>query len=341
MEVCSLYRYERGNDSLVLVATCGLDPDSIETVRMGVGRGPDRFRRTEAGAGDGGRCARPSRATSTFRRPAKSATTLFSVCRFSTSGRRSACSSCRPRGAAASPATRCDCSRPSPFRWAGCSPRSRLLRESGDARRKSDAAFKTRMLDAIKRLQSYERKRDQRAAGAPDRHATLRLAGGAGFRHRPRPSARSGRQPRQRSETSQRRRLDQARERALSAPRWIARSRRSSVSKRACSVPSRRSMPALFDTQRLMLRTTTYLGRSTRRIEAGIDAEPALEEVVVGLVDQLHRAGRRVHAGSRLRHQGHRSAGSAQPPRCRRAQPLLCRRGDPGVRTICRFPISS
>ena len=81
-EVCSLYIFDPKKNRLILVATMGLDPESVGKVSMATGEGLDRFGHRADEAGDGGRCPRTSSVTNIFRKPTKNISTRSSACRY-------------------------------------------------------------------------------------------------------------------------------------------------------------------------------------------------------------------------------------------------------------------
>ena len=283
MEVCSVYRYDAANDNLILAATRGLDSDSIGTVEMGVNEGLTGFvieRREPVMAVDA--LAHPrykyfpetgeERYHSFLGVPILDNRRVRGVIVVQTSRRRRfTLDELRLLKAVAVPV-------------GGILAQLELL-ESLETKEEESQKYKNRMLVAIKRLQGFERERE--TSRRPRRETAIRLVGwpaapgfGIGRAHLLAPVVSLGGAPVKRV-TSTKREL--ARFRAA-----VDRSIEEIVRLKARVQRSYPEIDAgLFDTQRLMLCDDNLLRPIAERVEAGINAERALEEVVVALVDQF------------------------------------------------------
>jgi phosphotransferase system enzyme I (PtsP) len=284
MEVCSLYRYEKSNDSLVLVATCGLDPDSIESVQMDVGEGLTGFVvQTGEPVMAIDALAHPrykyfpetgeERYHSFLGVPIFDKRETLGVLVVQTSRRRRFTrDEVRLLKAVAVPV-------------GGLLTQQRLL-QSLESKEEERRSYQQRLVDAVKRLQSYERK--QTPARAPGRLTTVRLSGfpaapgfGIGRAHLLVPAVSFGHLPKRRTASGRKR----------EAARFAAALERSSEEIVRLKARVQRSYPeidaALFDTQRLMLQDENLTRPVEEKIAAGSGAEAALEEVVSGMVERF------------------------------------------------------
>ncbi len=283
MEVCSVYRYDSESDNLILAATRGLDPESLGAVRMGVNEGLTGFvieRREPVMAVDA--LAHPrykyfpetgeERYHSFLGVPILDNRRVRGVIVVQTSRRRRfTVDELRLIKAVAVPI-------------GGILAQLELL-ESLETKEEESKAYKSRMLVAIKRLQGFERERE--TTRRPRRETAIRLGGwpaapgfGIGRAHLLTPVVTLGSAPVKRVASTKREiaRFQAAVDRSIEEiDRLKARVQR--------SYPEIDS--GLFDTQRLMLSDENLLRPVSERIEAGINAERALEEVVVALVDQF------------------------------------------------------
>jgi phosphotransferase system, enzyme I, PtsP len=283
MEVCSVYRYDAGGDNLILVATRGLDPESVGAVRMGVNEGLTGFvieRREPVMAVDA--LAHPrykyfpetgeERYHSFLGVPIVDKRQVRGVITAQTSRRRRfTLDELRLLKAVAIPV-------------GGILAQLELL-ESLETKEEERKNYKTRMLEAIKQLQGFERQRE--ISRKPQRETAIRLSGwpaapgfGIGRAHLLAPVVTLGSAPVRRV-ASPRREMARFRSAIDRSIEEIAR----------LKARVQRSYPeidaGLFDTQRLMLADDNLLRPVAERIGSGMNAERALEEVVVGLVDQF------------------------------------------------------
>jgi phosphotransferase system enzyme I (PtsP) len=283
MEVCSVYRYDQPSDDLVMVATRGLDPESVTSVRMGVHEGLTGFvieRREPVMAVDA--LAHPrykyfpetgeERYHSFLGVPILDKRQVRGVLVAQTSRRRRfTLDEVRLLKAVAVPV-------------GGILAQLELL-ESLETKEEERKNYKTRMLDALKRLQGFERQRE--ITRKPQRETAIRLSGwpaapgfGIGRAHLLAPVVSLGGAPERRVGSTRREiaRFQAAVDRSIEEiVRLKARVQRSYPEIDA----------GLFDTQSLMLADENLLGPVAERIAAGVNAERALEEVVVGLVEKF------------------------------------------------------
>ncbi len=283
MEVCSIYRYDEVSDNLILAATRGLDNESIGTVRMGVNEGLTGFvieRREPVMAVDA--LAHPrykyfpetgeERYHSFLGVPILDNRRVRGVIVAQTSRRRRfTVDEVRLLKAVAVPV-------------GGILAQLELL-ESLESKEEETQKYKTRMLGAIKKLQGFERERE--TTRRPSRQTAIRLSGwpaapgfAIGRAHLLTPVVSLGSAPAKRVASTKR---ELARLQAA-----VDRSTEEIVRLKARVQRSYPEIDAgLFDTQRLMLADDNLLRPIGERIESGVNAERALEEVVVGLVDQF------------------------------------------------------
>ncbi len=286
MEVCSIYRYDASGDNLTLVATRGLDPESVGAVRMGVNEGLTGFvieRREPVMAVDA--LAHPrykyfpetgeERYHSFLGVPIVDKRMVRGVLVAQTSRRRRfTLDELRLLKAVAVPV-------------GGILAQLELM-ESLETKEEERKNYKTRMLDAIKQLQGLERVEREHATGRkPQRETAIRLSGwpaapgfGIGRAHLLTPVVTLGSAPTRRVASPRR-----------EAMRFRAAVDRSIEEIARLKARVQRSYPeidaGLFDTQRLMLADDNLLRPIAERIAGGMNAERALEEVVVALVDQF------------------------------------------------------
>ncbi len=281
MEVCSVYRYDRSQRDLILVATRGLEAGSVESVRMGVNEGLTGFvieHREPVMAIDA--LAHPrykyfpetgeERYHSFLGVPILDKRQVKGVLVVQTSRRRRFTpDEVRLLKAVAVPV-------------GGILAQLELL-ESLEIKEEERRAYKKRMLDAVKRLQGYERQRKP----SRRRETAIRLTGwpaapgyGIGRAHVLAPEVSLGSAPSKRV-TSARKEIERFRSAVERSVEEIDR----------LKARVRRSYPeidsGLFETQRLMLNDENLRRPVEEKITKGINAERAIEEVVVGLVDQF------------------------------------------------------
>ncbi len=283
MEVCSVYRYDPGREEVVLVATLGLDAESVDAVSMGVDEGLTGYvieQRQAVMAVDA--LAHPrykyfpetgeERYHSFLGVPILDKRQVRGVLVAQTSRRRRFTEDeIRLLKAVAVPV-------------GGILAQLELL-ESLESKEEERRKYKKRMKAAVKRLQGYERKHESSKRRV--RETAIRLSGlpaapgfGIGRAHILTPAVTLGSMPARRVTSTQRERarFEEAIERsAEEIVRLKARVKR--------SYPEIDS--GLFDTQRLMLRDVNLTKPVVDRVEKGVNAERALEEVVVELADQF------------------------------------------------------
>ncbi len=282
MDVCSIYRFERESDDLILVATRGLDSDSIDRVRMGVNEGLTGFvieRREPVMAVDA--LAHPrykyfpetgeERYHSFLGVPILDKKQVRGVLVAQTSRRRRfSLDEVRLLKALAVPV-------------AGLLAQLELL-ESLESKEEERRKYKKRMLDAIKRLQGYER---QRGTKRRVRETAIRMSGwpaapgfGIGRAHLLAPEVTLGSAPTRRVSSTKR-----------EVGRFRDAIKRSVGEIQRLKARVRRSYPeidaSLFDTQEMMLADENLLGPVDENIATGVNAERALETVIADLVDQF------------------------------------------------------
>lgn len=285
MEVCSVYRYDAAAGDLILVSTRGLDVSSLETVRMGVNEGLTGFvieHREPVMAVDA--LAHPrykyfpatgeERYHSFLGVPILDRRQVKGVLVVQTSRRRRFTSDeVRLLRAVAVPV-------------GGILAQLELI-ESLESKEEERRKYKKRMVDAVKRLQGYERQRD--TTRRRSRETAIRLSGwpaapgfGIGRAHVLAPEVSLGSAPTKR----------------VSSPRREVERFRDAISRSIDEIDRlearvQRSYPeidaGLFETQRLMLKDENLLRPVDDLIQDAINAERALEEVVAGLVDQFTR----------------------------------------------------
>lgn len=283
MEVCSVYRYDPTNDTLALAATRGLDPESVGSVRMNVNEGLTGFvieRGEPVMAVDA--LAHPrykyfpetgeEKYHSFLGVPILDRRKVRGVLVAQTSRRRRfTLDELRLLKAVAVPV-------------GGILAQLELM-ESLETKEEERKNYRTRMLDALKRLQGFERERE--VSRKPPRETAIRLSGwpaapgfGIGRAHLLAPLVSLGAAPVRRVTSAKR-----------EIARFYAAVDRSIEEIVRLKARVQRSYPeidaGLFDTQSLMLRDENLLRPVIERIAAGLNAERALEEVIVGLVDRF------------------------------------------------------
>jgi phosphotransferase system enzyme I (PtsP) len=284
MEVCSLYRYDNATHSLTMLSTCGLDAESIESVQMDVDEGLTGFvvqKGEPVMAIDA--LAHPrykyfpetgeERYHSFLGVPIFDKRKILGVLVVQTSRRRRFTrDEVRLLKAVAVPV-------------GGMLVQLRLL-QSLETKEEERRDYQRRMLDAVKRLQSYERK--QKPTKRPQKTTAVRLTGwpaapgfGIGRAHLLVPEVSFASLPERRNVASKKReksRFRAAVDRSIEEiDRLKARVQR--------SYPE--IDPALFDTQRLMLLDENFLLPVGEKITAGSSAELALESIVSGMIERF------------------------------------------------------
>ena len=285
MEVCSIYRYDAESKRLHMVVTRGLDPTSVGEVSMGIDEGLTGFaiqKGEPVMAIDA--LAHPrykyfpetgeERYHSFLGVPIVDRREALGVLVVQTSRRRRFTrDEVRLMKAVAVPV-------------GGLLVQLSLL-QSLESKEEERRGYQRRMLDAIKKLQAYERRQ------APSREAepatAVRLVGvpaapgfGIGRAHRLEPEVSFSSIPRRkpRSARKERERLQAAVEQSVQE-----------IDRLKARV--QRSFPeidgALFDVQQMMLTDPTFLRRIERHITGGSSAEVALERVVTAMVDEFAR----------------------------------------------------
>jgi phosphotransferase system enzyme I (PtsP) len=285
MEVCSIYRFAPESNRLILVATHGLDPSSVGTVSMRVDEGLTGFvieKGEPVMAIDA--LAHPrykyfpetgeERYHSFLGVPIVDRREPLGVMVVQTSRRRRFTrDEVRLMKAVAVPV-------------GGLLVQLRLL-ESLESKEEERRGYHQRMLDALKRLQAYERQ--QVSSGEPTQVTGVRLAGvpaapgfGIGRAHLLVPEVSFASVP-------ERRPLAPRKE----LVRFQAAIERSVEEVERLKQRVQGSFPeidaALFDTQRLMLTDESFLKRVETEIGAGASAETALERVVTAMVEEFLR----------------------------------------------------
>jgi phosphotransferase system enzyme I (PtsP) len=285
MEVCSIYRYDAEAKRLHMVVTRGLDPSSVGEVSMGIDEGLTGFaiqKGEPVMAIDA--LAHPrykyfpetgeERYHSFLGVPIVDRREALGVLVVQTSRRRRFTrDEVRLMKAVAVPV-------------GGLLVQLRLL-QSLESKEEERRGYQRRMLDAIKKLQAYERR--QAPTGEMDTATAVRLLGvpaapgfGIGRAHRLEPEVSFASIPRRkpRSARKERERFQAAVEQSV---REIER----------LKARVQRSFPeidaALFDVQQMMLTDATFLRRVERHIAGGSSAEVALEQVVAAMVDEFAR----------------------------------------------------
>ena len=283
MEVCSVYRYDATREEVVLVATLGLEADSVGAVSMGVDEGLTGFvieQREPVMAVDA--LAHPrykyfpetgeERYHSFLGVPILDKRQVRGVLVAQTSRRRRFTDDeVRLLKAVAVPV-------------GGILAQLDLL-ESLETKEEERRDYKKRMQSALKRLQNYERKHG--ATRPRVRETAVRLSGwpaapgfGIGRAHLLTPEVTLGNAVSRRVTSTRR-----------ESGRFIAAVERSMEEIERLKARVQRSYPeidaGLFDTQRLMLQDSNLTAPVVARIESGINAERALEEVVAGLVEKF------------------------------------------------------
>ncbi|MBX3025646.1 phosphoenolpyruvate--protein phosphotransferase [bacterium] len=285
MEVCSIYRYDAEAKRLHMVVTRGLDPGSVAAVSMGIDEGLTGFaiqKGEPVMAIDA--LAHPrykyfpetgeERYHSFLGVPIVDRREALGVLVVQTSRRRRFTrDEVRLMKAVAVPV-------------GGLLTQLRLL-ESLESKEEERRGYQRRMLDAIKKLQAYERR--QVPTGEAETATASRLVGvpaapgfGIGRAHLlesevsfasiPRRKPRSARKERERFHAA----IAQS---VQEIERMKARVQRSFPEIDA----------ALFDVQQMMLTDTTFARRVERHISGGSSAEVALERVVTAMVDEFAR----------------------------------------------------
>jgi phosphotransferase system enzyme I (PtsP) len=284
MEVCSIYRFDAPSKQLFMVATHGLDPSSIDTVSMGIDEGLTGFvleKGEPVMAIDA--LAHPrykyfpetgeERYHSFLGVPIVDRREALGVLVVQTSRRRRFTrDEVRLMKAVAVPV-------------GGLLVQLRLL-QSLEHKEEERRGYQQRMLDAIKRLQAYERSHQPRAS-EPAEVTAVRVTGvpaapgfGIGRAHLLEPAVSFASVPGRRP---------------LSARKELARLQaaidRSVEELERLQARVQRSYPeidaALFDAQRLMLTDESFLGRIEYEISRGSSAEAALERVVAQMVEEF------------------------------------------------------
>lgn len=285
MEVCSIYRYDAEHKRLHMVVTRGLDPTSVSEVSMGIDEGLTGFaiqKGEPVMAIDA--LAHPrykyfpetgeERYHSFLGVPIVDRREALGVLVVQTSRRRRFTrDEVRLMKAVAVPV-------------GGLLVQLRLL-QSLETKEEERRGYQLKMLDAIKKLQAYERKQAP-AEDAPVA-SSVRLAGvpaapgfGIGRAHLlesevsfasiPRRKPRSARKERERFHAA----IEQS---VQEVERLKARVQRSFPEIDA----------TLFDVQQMMLTDATFVRRVERHISGGSSAEVALERVVTAMVDEFSR----------------------------------------------------
>jgi phosphotransferase system enzyme I (PtsP) len=283
MEVCSLYRFEPETDRLVLLATAGLDPGSVGGVVMGLGEGLTGFvlqKREPVMAIDA--LAHPrykyfpetgeERYHSFLGVPIVDKRQPLGVLVVQTSRRRRFTrDEVRLLKAVSVPI-------------GGLLVQLRLL-ESLETKEEERRGYQRRMLDAVRRLQVYER--GQGTARRPASAAAVRLAGlpaapgfGIGRAHLLLPQVSFASIPERRPLVPRKElgRFQEALERSVEEVKRLKQRIESSFPEIDSSV---------FDAQGLMLRDEGFLDRISAQIAAGASAEVALERVVNAMVEDF------------------------------------------------------
>ncbi len=283
MEVCSIYRYDAATQRLHMVVTHGLDPRAVGAVSMGVDEGLTGFaiqRGEPVMAIDA--LAHPrykyfpetgeERYHSFLGVPIVDRREVLGVLVVQTSRRRRFTrDEVRLMKAVAVPV-------------GGLLVQLRLL-QSLESKEEERRGYQQRMLDAIKKLQAYERQ--QRSPAAAPATVSLRLIGvaaapgfGIGRAHLLQPDVSFAAMPqrRPRSLRRERERFHAAIEQSVDeVARLKARVQR--------SYPE--IDPALFDVQQLMLTDQSFLQRVEQGIADGASAEVALERTVSRMVEEF------------------------------------------------------
>lgn len=285
MEVCSIYRYDGEAKRLHMVVTRGLDPGSVAAVSMGIDEGLTGFaiqRGEPVMAIDA--LAHPrykyfpetgeERYHSFLGVPIVDRREALGVLVVQTSRRRRFTrDEVRLMKAVAVPV-------------GGLLVQLRLL-QSLESKEEERRGYQRRMLDAIKKLQAYERR--QVPAGESEPATAVRLVGvpaapgfGIGRAHLLESEVSFASIPRRkpRSARKERERFHAAVEQSVQEiERMKARVQRSFPEIDA----------ALFDVQQMMLTDATFLRRVERHVGGGSSAEVALERVVTAMVDEFAR----------------------------------------------------
>jgi len=285
MEVCSIYRFAPESNRLFLVATHGLDPSSVGTVSMRVDEGLTGFvieKSEPVMAIDA--LAHPrykyfpetgeERYHSFLGVPIVDRREPLGVLVVQTSRRRRFTrDEVRLMKAVAVPI-------------GGLLVQLRLL-ESLESKEEERRGYQQRMLDAIKRLQTYERQ--QPSSSEPSEVTAVRLLGvpaapgfGIGRAHLLVPEVSFASVP-ERRPLAPRKELARFQAAITQAAEEIERLKQ----RVQASYPEIDA--ALFDTQRLMLTDESFRKRVADEITAGASAETALERVVTAMVDEFTR----------------------------------------------------
>ncbi len=284
MEVCSLYRFESETSRLTLLATKGLDPASVGTVSMGVDEGLTGFviqKGEPVMAIDA--LAHPrykyfpetgeERYHSFLGVPIVDNRAAVGVMVVQTSRRRRFTrDEVRLLKAVAVPI-------------GGLLTQLRLL-QSLESKEEERRGYQERLLEAVKRLQAYERQ--QGSARRPAQVTAVRLTGwpaspgfGIGRAHLLTPAVSFASVPRRRPRTPRREAL-----------RFEAAVKRSVEELQRLKRRVQTSFPEIdagvFEAQQLMLLDDDFLGRVKARIGAGVTAEVALESVITQMVEQFN-----------------------------------------------------
>ena len=285
MEVCSIYRFAPESNRLIMVATHGLDPSSIGNVSMGVDEGLTGFvieKGEPVMAIDA--LAHPrykyfpetgeERYHSFLGVPIVDRREPLGVLVVQTSRRRRFTrDEVRLMKAVVVPV-------------GGLLVQLRLL-QSLESKEEERRGYQQRMLDAIKRLQAYERQ--QPSAGEASDVTAVRLAGvpaapgfGIGRAHLLVPEVSFASIPERRPLAPRKElaRFQAAVERSVDEVERLK-------ERMLASYPEIDA--ALFDTQRLMLVDQSFRDRVEAEISAGASAESALERVISAMVEEFAR----------------------------------------------------